>query len=160
MHTNTRIYYLIPAISTVVLVGIFYAGTQYLSKKQSLLDVPPLAEVVSDSVLSVEIDGVSISLEIADNEEKRMLGLGKRPLISENTGMIFIFDEPDRHGIWMKDMNFPVDIIWLDENKQVVDHVSNASPDDFPVVMYPDVPAMYVIELPAGTWQADSSIVW
>jgi uncharacterized membrane protein (UPF0127 family) len=60
--------------------------------------------------------------------------------------MIFVFDGQDKHGIWMKDMNFDIDILWLDVNGKLVGLKDNASPQSYPEVFYPERPAQYVIE--------------
>jgi uncharacterized protein len=64
--------------------------------------------------------------------------------------MLFVFDTDDYHGIWMKDMNYSIDIIWLDSGKTVVYMAEDVSPDTYPEVFRPDVPARYVVELSAG----------
>ena len=52
-------------------------------------------------------------------------GLSGRKELAKGTGMLFIFDELDRHSMWMPDMNFPLDVVWLDETLSVV-HISYA----------------------------------
>ncbi|MEI6494708.1 MAG: DUF192 domain-containing protein [bacterium] len=91
-----------------------------------------------------------IELEIADTVLKRAKGLSGRKQLAENTGLLFIFDDPGYPSFWMKDMHFDIDIIWLDENWQVVDITSNLSPKTFPHSFYPKAPTKYVIEIPAG----------
>ena len=50
----------------------------------------------------------------------------------------------------MKDMNFPIDVIWLDENYRVVDIAQDVRPDSFPKVFDPQGPAKYILEVNAG----------
>ena len=65
-----------------------------------------------------------------------------------------VFDSNDMHGIWMKDMKFPLDLVWLDSSKKVVYIVKNAPPETPTKTVYvPKDPALYVIELPAGSVQ-------
>lgn len=92
----------------------------------------------------------AVDLEIVKTEESRRMGLSGRISLPENSGMLFIFDRPDFYGIWMKDMNFPIDIIWLNENLEVVGLKKNVAPETFPEVFYPDNPAIYVLEINAG----------
>jgi uncharacterized membrane protein (UPF0127 family) len=87
---------------------------------------------------------------VADTEEKRAQGLSGRAFLPSNTSMLFEFDKPDTHGIWMKDMLFPIDIIWLDKNKIIVNLVSNAEPESYPHVYYPPKESLYVLEIRAG----------
>jgi uncharacterized membrane protein (UPF0127 family) len=50
-------------------------------------------------------------------------GLSGREKLKKGTGMLFIFDEIKKHSMWMPDMKFPLDVIWLDETLSVV-HIS------------------------------------
>ena len=50
----------------------------------------------------------------------------------------------------MKEMNFPIDIIWLDDNWRVIDLTKNISEKDFPKIYQPRLPARYVLEVNAG----------
>ena len=91
----------------------------------------------------------SISIEIADTVSTRKQGLSERPTLVGGTGMFFIFDESDRHGIWMKDMLFSIDIIWVDESFTIIDIKDNATPKSFPEVFYPKAKAKYALEINA-----------
>lgn len=92
----------------------------------------------------------SIRTEIVDTPAKRILGLSGRDSLSKGTGMLFVFETPDLHGFWMKDMNFPIDIIWFNEYSEVIHIVENASPESYPETFTPPSPSLYVLEVPAG----------
>ena len=64
--------------------------------------------------------------------------------------MLFEFAEPDFYGFWMKDMNYPIDIIWLSDDFRVVFIKENASPASYPETFMPSAPARYVLETAAG----------
>jgi uncharacterized membrane protein (UPF0127 family) len=96
------------------------------------------------------IASASLFVDIADTPEERKRGLSGLENLKPGTGLYFKFDYPDFHGIWMKDMNFPIDIIWLDSSQRVVDIKKGASPDSYPEVFVPNREAMYVLEVPAG----------
>ena len=98
----------------------------------------------------VEINSTTISVEIADSEKERKEGLSGWEKLEKDEGMLFIFDEKDRHAIWMKDMDFSIDIIWLDEKGKVVDLKRNASPESYPNTFFPKDYSLYVLELRAG----------
>jgi len=76
--------------------------------------------------------------------------LSNREKLAENQGMLFVFDHTDYHSFWMKDMRFAIDIIWIDENKKVVDITHNAEPESYPKIFKPSLPAQYVLEVNAG----------
>ena len=96
------------------------------------------------------INGAEIEIELADTSEKRVHGLSGRDKLFENQGMLFIFDKPDFHSIWMKDMHFALDIIWIDEKWQIIDITKNALPESFPQTFQPISLAKYILEVNAG----------
>lgn len=98
----------------------------------------------------VKINETSILAEIADIPEARALGLSGREALTDNTGMLFIFDQPAKYGFWMKDMNFAIDIVWINEELYVIGVEKNVSPKTFPQIFHPDQAVKYVLELPAG----------
>ncbi len=100
----------------------------------------------------VRIATRDFKLEIADTEEKRIKGLAGRDSLTENQGMIFLFDSPALYGMIMDDMKLPLDFIWL-KNKSVVDIKSDVHLDEclYPRPCYPQLEADAVIELNAGT---------
>lgn len=65
--------------------------------------------------------------------------------------MLFVFPQVGIYSFWMKDMNFPLDIVWIDENNTVVDRVINALPESYPKTFTPHASAARVLELPANT---------
>lgn len=102
------------------------------------------------STFSLEIRGVSVFAEVANTPAERARGLSGRASLAENEGMFFIMESSDRHGIWMKDMQFPIDIIWISKERRVVDFAARVKPDTFPTVFTPRADARFVLEVPAG----------
>lgn len=100
----------------------------------------------------VRLGSGAYSLMLANTDASRTQGLSDVNKLSPNGGLLMAFDTDDTHGIWMKDMHMPLDIVWLDSNKKVVYIVKNAPPE-VPVktVYQPKSPARYVIELSAGS---------
>ncbi|HVS79909.1 MAG TPA: DUF192 domain-containing protein, partial [Candidatus Paceibacterota bacterium] len=76
--------------------------------------------------------------------------LSDRASLAADAGLLFIFPQPDYIGIWMKDMNFPIDVIWLDSTMKVIYIVPNMTPESYPKVYTPTSPAAYVLEVNAG----------
>ena len=93
---------------------------------------------------------INISVYIADSPAERTKGLSDREDLPENRGMLFVFDNDGKHGIWMKDMKFNIDAVWLDENKYVVDVNKNLMPSSYPKNYRPKTNARYILELPSG----------
>lgn len=79
-------------------------------------------------------------------------GLSDRPCLLDNYGMLFDFKTEAKHGIWMKDMKFSLDIVWLDAGQRIVHIKENALPASYPEVFSPTNDTRYVIELPAGVF--------
>ncbi len=98
----------------------------------------------------VPIAGERFSLAVARENAERSAGLSGVSSMQYGDGMLFEFDRSATHGFWMKGMQFPLDIIWLDGEGRVVHIEEQLSPDTFPETFYPDLPADYVIELNAG----------
>lgn len=93
---------------------------------------------------------IPIEVEVVSSAADRERGLSGRASLKPGHGMLFVFDAEGEWGIWMKDMNFPIDIIWANSDGRIVSVVSNASPDSYPTVFKPAVAARYVLEVPAG----------
>lgn len=103
----------------------------------------------------VDADRLSVGeqvfmIEIADDVAERTQGLSGREFLPNNTGLLFVFENPGVQRFWMKDMNFPIDIIWVDADLRVVDVTRNAQPDSFPQTFSPTTPVLYVLEVNAG----------
>ncbi len=94
--------------------------------------------------------GVDVPVEIVSSEEKMQRGLSGRPSLVPGQGMLFAFVGEDTHGIWMKDMNFAIDILWIDTKGVVVDMQPRATPESYPLIFKPRRPALYVLEAEAG----------
>lgn len=108
----------------------------------------------ADGVMTLE-SGTRVSLEFVESFADRVRGLSKQQSIGESEGLLFFFPSMDTHGIWMKDMYFPIDIIWLDEDLRVVDIKKNADPSSYTSaidaeVFSPRTPSRYVLEVSAG----------
>lgn len=94
-----------------------------------------------------------LKLEKAETEAARTKGLSDRKNLPYNHGMLFVFNSNGRHCIWMKDMNFPLDIVWINEEKQIVKINREVSPETFPNSFCNEQPAKYVIEMNAKVSQ-------
>lgn len=104
---------------------------------------------------TVLVKDIPIFVSVAETLVEKKRGLSDKGELKENEGMLFIFDEPDKHGFWMKDMKFSIDIVWIQDN-QIVFIEKNVSPDTYPTMFYPSKPANLVLELPGGFCDAHS----
>ncbi|MEX2013333.1 MAG: DUF192 domain-containing protein [Parcubacteria group bacterium] len=103
-----------------------------------------------DQIKIIRINDVNIKIEVVDTLETRRKGLSDRETLPEGTGMLFVYDNPARYGFWMKDMNFAIDIVWIDEKFRIIGIEKEVKPETFPQIFYPEQVVKYVLELPAG----------
>lgn len=98
----------------------------------------------------IELPKGKVYAEIVDTKASRELGLSGRTEMKKDEGMLFVFDDEGRFPFWMKDMQFPIDILWISEGGVVVHVVKNATPESYPSVFVNQLGALYVLELQAG----------
>ncbi|MEK9131407.1 MAG: DUF192 domain-containing protein [Patescibacteria group bacterium] len=91
-----------------------------------------------------------VTLTVADTQASRTKGLSGRPGLGADEGMLFVFEQLGYPGIWMKDMQFSIDVLWLDQTNTIVDIREVVSPETYPQVFAPKAKSIFVIELPAG----------
>ncbi len=102
---------------------------------------------------SVELGGKSFAVEIADTREKQALGLMFRDEMPADKGMLFIFPNEAPRSFWMKNTRIPLDIMYFDKDLNMVSISADTQPCRVSrCPSYPSIaPAMYVLELNAGT---------
>ena len=104
----------------------------------------------AEKIVPLSIGQARVEAFVADTESLRRKGLGGRDGLSGDQAMLFIFDNPARYGIWMKDMRFPIDIFWVDEMMRIVFIKESVLPSTYPEVFRPVLPVKYVLETGAG----------
>ena len=118
-----------------------------------------VSQLKSSSVNVVIFEnGVEVVVEVIDTPEKQSKGLSGRPELGQNEGMLFIFPEPKQASFWMKDVEFPLDIIWIGEDLQIMDISINLPPcntNSCPTYK-PKESIKYVLEVNAGFAEKNS----
>lgn len=103
--------------------------------------------------VNITVNGVKLVADVAATNDQRSKGLSVKDTLNENEAMLFVFSTEREHSFWMKDMKFPIDIIWLNDNKEVV-HIEHSLepciPDSFCQPYSPDDDSLYVLETVAG----------
>lgn len=96
----------------------------------------------------------AIDIEIADNDYETQTGMMYRDSMEENQGMLFVFPNEQYHAFYMKNTKIPLDIVFINSNKTIVNIHKNARPyDESPLPS--SAPIQYVLEVNAGlsdTW--------
>ena len=121
---------------------------------------PPAGATPAASPLTVPSDRV-LQVEVMVKDEDRAMGLMFRPSLAPDRGMLFLFEDSDFHGIWMKNCKFPIDIVWLDADRKIV-HVQEGAPPctKEPCAVYtPLRRASYVVELGSGQARREKAAV-
>lgn len=98
----------------------------------------------------IMVGTVPVQASVADTLSTRIKGLSDTPYLPENVVKLFAFGVPGSHSIWMKDMNYALDIIWADEGGTIVHIEESVSPETFPESFASPVPAWFVVEANAG----------
>lgn len=99
---------------------------------------------------SLSINNQRFVVDVADSVIERQKGLSNTSSLDKNAGKLFVFENSELHGFWMKDMNYPIDIIWFDDAWRVVGISKNTLPESYPTVFYPQSFAKYVLEVNSG----------
>lgn len=148
---------------TIGCASIIALGTLYMFNKNNEIPAVPMGDMTEHTVgeftnlVPFTIGRISMLGSIADTDAERARGLSDTKEIPVGVAKVFIFNTSEKWSFWMKDMNYPIDIFWLDENGLVVHIVESASPDTYPATSFtPPVPARYVIETKAGFAEENS----
>lgn len=122
-----------------------------------LLLLPAGTVFAQESICTVTFQGgATYQCEIADDFIERAIGLKNHAELPAGTGMIFIYQPPSRTSFWMPpSMKFPLDIVFLDDQKRIVHLVENAAPCTDPRGLdcpgfSPEFAVSFVVEIPAG----------
>ena len=147
----TRLQVLIPIGAAAIIIGV--AG---------MLSLPSQVQLDANSNFlmgTVQLDDKILEVYLADTDPRRMRGLmwETQDFLANDKGMLFVFNEPGTRSMWMKNMQFHLDIIWFDENGNVVSIKKNVPPCITPLevmscksVGVSADNAQYVLELVAG----------
>jgi hypothetical protein len=96
-------------------------------------------------------------VEVVKSKEERNKGLMYRESLAKNEGMLFVFDKEEEHSFWMMNTLIPLDIIWINKDKEVVFIYDNAKPcKEECESIKPEQKSLYVLEINAG--EADFKI--
>ena len=98
----------------------------------------------------IKIAGQDIKVELAITPAQQEQGLSGRNELKENEGMLFAFPQPGKYYFWMKDMNFPIDMIWIGKDMRIIYIKKDARPESYPETYGPGKDAKYILEVVSG----------
>lgn len=119
----------------------------------AVLQKDPASNVVSKcgayrSDKTISIAGQSFKAEVVTTKKEQATGLSNRPCIEAGQVMMFDFEKPGQYAIWMKEMKFAIDVLWVSSDMEVVGIEKGVEPSTYPdSFANKDQPARYVIEM-------------
>ena len=143
----SKIIFLSPLLILIILVLFNF------SKSTSQSEVPTPAST-SVQKMDAKISNTNLKIEVVNTSKAMQIGLSKYTSLPENEGMLFVYETKKREVFWMKNMSFPIDIIWIADNT-VVQISEKIEPEpgtpDNDLTLYPsNQPVNYVLEVNAG----------
>lgn len=133
--------------ATLVLVPFVFVALTFILPDDNGSSTP---EQFTTSCTPIGAEEACIQLEVAREPDDRRRGLSGRQNLADDAGMLFDFTAEDIRCMWMPDMNFAIDIIWLNHEQEVVDVMSDITPETYPESFCGAEPARYVIEVSSG----------
>lgn len=107
---------------------------------------------------TMRLHGHTYRITVLRTEDELHKGLSGTDSLQTDHAIVFVFPREEKWSIWMKDMNYPIDILWLDGDKNVVYAEKDAQPSTYDKddpnnskQFVPDKAARYVIEMASGT---------
>ena len=143
---TTRAQALIPISIAAVIVGV--VGLMSIPQESKL-------ESVEFPRGTIMVDDVPLEVQIADTEPRRVRGLMFQDQLPYDQGMIFVFDKSGLYSLWMLNMQFPLDMMWFDENGKMVHMEQDVPPCKAALEIatcqsvVPENAALYVLEVTA-----------
>lgn len=132
-------------IGIITITLLFFVGREVLSWERNVQY--PEGVYIGDELYTLEY-------AVTDSEQAR--GLGEREQLCATCAMAFPFAFSGKHAFWMKNMCFPIDIVWLSRENQVV-HIERFLTPESKEIYTPKEVASMVLEFNAGV--LDSIVV-
>jgi uncharacterized membrane protein (UPF0127 family) len=151
--THTTLLFLGLALAAGLLVGFQLLQPLWVARTELVANPKTVQQ-------ELQVGASRLTVEVRDDDRERELGLSGREALGENEGMLFIFPQAERQLFWMKDMHFPIDVIWIVNGvvAEVMPRVS-APTREAPKIetMTSTMPVDMVLEVPAG-WAEKQAI--
>ncbi|MDO8638651.1 MAG: DUF192 domain-containing protein [Candidatus Daviesbacteria bacterium] len=145
----------------IIVLVIFILGGLYLTMNQGIWQAYLPGGIINPPTNQIKIGETLLNVEIADTQGERSKGLSGRETLASSSGMLFIFPEPKKYQFWMKEMKFPLDMIFIKDGK-VVDFLTSVPVaengiSDANLPRYqPTVPIDMLLEVNAGFIQSNN----
>lgn len=121
-------------ILLIVVVAAFFVGLRLQNS--------------GDTEHKLLLGGKPFSVDVVTTEAEKQQGLSGRPGLGQNEAMLFVYNETANRCLWMKDMRFTIDMIWLSADKQIIAIERSVSPESYPKIYCHD--GQYLVETSSG----------
>ena len=144
---TSRAKTLIPIAAAAVIIGV--AGIFSIPSDSKL-------ESVEFPRGTIMVDDIVLEVQIADTPPRWVRGLMFQDQLPFDQGMIFVYNEPGIHSLWMINMQFSLDMMWFDENGSIVHIEEDISPCKTATEIMacqsivPSGDSLYILEVTAG----------
>jgi uncharacterized membrane protein (UPF0127 family) len=129
MQSSSKSILTIGAVIVIVAASLYYFYTY--SKNTSFTPQDAENGSVTLNLKNISIGETTLKVRVAKTAQERAVGLSNVKKIGRNEGMLFVFNvENTRPAFWMKDMLFPIDIIWINDGKITQIHESVSAPEN------------------------------
>jgi uncharacterized membrane protein (UPF0127 family) len=140
------VLYFTPAITSML-------GGQEREQQENITGEEMTSKSNGYRQVNVTVNGLVLVTDISATNEQRAKGLSGKEGLAENEAMLFVFSNEAKHTFWMKDMKFPIDIIWIDSDNTIVHIEHNLQPCGTVVLCptyRPNDDSLYVLETVGG----------
>lgn len=137
-------------VKDIVSDSAFPSFSDYIASTTSETLLRPGGRGAVLTSISIQTPRGIIDAMLATSSIDREKGLGGRDSLASGSGMLFAFASPGVYGFWMKDMRFPLDMVWIDADRVVSGVTGGISPGTYPSIFLPPSPIKYVLELNSG----------
>ncbi len=158
----TLLAIVIVGVAVLLIAGVvlyYYPGIMIMpARQEGQLQKTLIKEEIRFSNASYQRVNITLNdqvliADVSATNEQRTKGLTVKDALAENEAMLFVFDDEAKHKFWMKDMKFPIDIIWIGSDKSVVDIENSLQPCNSGLLCSryePDGDSLYVLETVSG----------
>jgi uncharacterized membrane protein (UPF0127 family) len=109
-------------------------------------------DTVDNKTIDCNLGKCPMKLKIASTPQSQLKGYQDEKEPSDNEGILFVYPSEIQASFWMKDVSFPLDILFFNSNKELIDSMT-MSPDSYPKIFTCKKPAQYAVETRSG-WYA------
>ena len=150
------------AISCSICLVLLFIGNSILIASEGQSGTNDILKAVQEATDSkylkakVTVKGFELNADVPTTNELMSKGLAVKNQLKENEAMLFVYEKPGKYSFWMKDMKFPIDIMWIGSNGKIVHIEENLEPCPLAPICpsySPSADSQYVLETLAGFTQ-------